>query len=193
MHMFQQYFTILFLAEVRGFIVHWSSLKIIVGNSGPVSQCWRTGCTAVGGVLSRFVEVLQCAPLCAERGLQLRDAYHPLLADPVPNSITVRIAHNGDRVKYVRKIHLPWTVGLNALMAQTVATCTAEAYQASPVGCSRLSGVQIMWWRKSYYLEEALSVLRVIEVVDDGAATLVIFDELYRGTNSEERSLRSVC
>ena len=32
-----------------------------------------------------------------------------------------------------------------------------------------------------------MSVLRVIEVVDDGAATLVIFDELYRGTNSEER------
>ena len=72
--------------------MHWSSLKIIVGQFRTCFSVLENWMHCSRWLLSRFVEVLQCAPLCARRGLQLRDAYHPLLADPVPNSITVRIA-----------------------------------------------------------------------------------------------------
>ena len=40
---------------------------------------------------------------------------------------------------------------------------------------------------KSYYLEEALGVRRVLDALNEEIVTLAIFDELFRGTNSEER------
>jgi len=40
---------------------------------------------------------------------------------------------------------------------------------------------------KSYYLEEALGVKRVVEAVDSNVTIFAIFDEMFRGTNSEER------
>ena len=190
MHMFQQYFTILFLAEVRGF---YRALEFIEDNRGAIQDLFLSvgELDALQSVASyraslKYYSVPRFVP---ERGLQLRDAYHPLLADPVPNSITVKdrgIMVTGSNMS--GKSTFLRTVGLNALMAQTVATCTAEAYQASPVRLlTSIGRSDNVVEGKSYYLEEALSVLRVIDVVDDGAATLVIFDELYRGTNSEER------
>lgn len=80
------------------------------------------------------------------------------------------------------------TVGLNVLLAQTIATCTSQSYQACPLRLlTSIGRSDNVVEGKSYYLEEALSVLRILEAINDRITTLVIFDELYRGTNSEER------
>ena len=80
------------------------------------------------------------------------------------------------------------TVGVNALLAQTIATCPARVYRGCPVQLKTSIGrADNVVEGKSYYLEEALSVLRIIKAVNNDWVTLAIFDELCRGTNSEER------
>lgn len=190
MHMFQQYFTILFLAEVRGF---YRALEFIDENRETVQSLFLSigDLDAMQSVASYRASLkYYCIPrFVPERGFTLRDAYHPLLSDPVPNSIVVEdlgIMVTGSNMS--GKSTFLRTIGLNALMAQTIGTCTAHSYQACPVRLlTSIGRSDNVVEGKSYYLEEALSVLRILDVVDDGIVTLVIFDELYRGTNSEER------
>lgn len=80
------------------------------------------------------------------------------------------------------------TVGLSALLAQTVYTVCAETYHARPMRLiTSIGRADNVVEGKSYYLEEALAVLRVLQVLDSRRHLMCIFDELYRGTNSEER------
>lgn len=188
--MFQQYFTILFLAEVRGFYralgfirYHRESLQALFEAVGELD--------ALQSVASyRSFLAYYCEPVfIKERRLVLEDAYHPLLGEPVPNSIAVAdrgIVITGSNMS--GKSTFLRTVGINALLAQTIATCTSKVYRACPVRLlTSIGRSDNVVEGKSYYLEEALSVLRILDAMSDETATLVIFDELYRGTNSEER------
>jgi hypothetical protein len=88
--MFQQYFTIFYLAEVRGF---YRALDFVVENQEALQQLFL----AVGEI-----DALQSAASYRDsldyyrqpefgkvRCLELQGAYHPLLAQPVPNSISI--------------------------------------------------------------------------------------------------------
>ena len=190
MHMFQQYFTIFFLAEVRGF---YRALEFIEDNREVLQDLFM----AVGEVdalqsVASYRDSLEyyCEPyFVRKRGLQLEEAYHPLLSDPIPNSIVAKergLLITGSNMS--GKSTFLRTMGLNVLMAQTIGTCTSKSYQACPVRLlTSIGRSDNVVEGKSYYLEEALSVLRILEVINDDTTTLVIFDELYRGTNSEER------
>ena len=192
MHMFQQYFAIFLLAEVRGF---YRALDFIKANRQALQDLFL----AVGEVdalqsVASYRTSLEyyCEPcFVQERCLELEDAYHPLIQDPVANSISVKdrgVMITGSNMS--GKSTFLRTVGLNVLLAQTIGTCTSKSYRACPVRLlSSIGRSDNVVEGKSYYLEEALSVLRVLDVTNDENATLVIFDELYRGTNSEERIL----
>ncbi|HHY14841.1 MAG TPA: hypothetical protein GX521_02070 [Firmicutes bacterium] len=80
------------------------------------------------------------------------------------------------------------TVGLNILLAQSIATCLAAEYEAVPVQLLTCIGrTDNVVEGKSYYLEEALSVKRILVSLEPQITTVAIFDEMFRGTNSEER------
>ena len=188
--MFQQYFTIFYLAEVRGF---YRALDFVVENQEALQQLFL----AVGEIdalqsAASYRDSLDyyCQPEFGKvRCLELQGAYHPLLAQPVPNSISIGqrgILITGSNMS--GKSTFLRTVGVNALLAQTIATCLAESYRGCPLRLiTSIGRADNVVEGKSYYLEEALGVLRVIEAISAETATLVIFDELYRGTNSEER------
>lgn len=190
MHLFQQYFTIFYLAEVRGF---YRALGFIQEHREALQDLFFT----VGEVdallsVASFRESLEyyCEPnFVRERSLKLEEAYHLLLTAPVPNTIEAKdqgLLITGSNMS--GKSTFLRTVGLNALMAQTIGTCTSRLYQACPVRLMTSIGrSDNVVEGKSYYLEEALSVLRILERINEEITTLVIFDELYRGTNSEER------
>jgi DNA mismatch repair ATPase MutS len=79
-------------------------------------------------------------------------------------------------------------VGINALFAQTILTCTARRYRATPlrivssmrVGDALLEG-------KSRYLAEAERLLVLVRLADAGRPSLCLIDELLSGTNTTER------
>lgn len=189
-HMFQQYFTIFFLAEVRGF---YRALDFIEANRSAIQELFLAlgEIDALQSVASYRVSLQEyCEPsFVTERCLELDEAYHPLLRDPVANSIKI-----GDKGIMITGSNMSGkstflrTVGLNVLMAQTIGTCTSRSYSACPMRLlSSIGRSDNVVEGKSYYMEEALSVLRILDAVDSETVTLVIFDELYRGTNSEER------
>lgn len=189
-HMFEQYVTIFYLAEVRGF---YRALDFIAQNR----EALQTLFLAVGeldalqSVASYRASLTYfCEPeFTAQRGLQLEGAYHPLLDESVPNSIGVSnrgILITGSNMS--GKSTLLRTVGVNVLLAQSIATCLAKSYRACPLRLvTSIGRADNLIEGKSYYLEEALSVLRILENVQERVTILAIFDELFRGTNSEER------
>jgi hypothetical protein len=185
-----QYSTIFFLREVRGF---FKALRFIAAHQ----QALQSLFLAVGDLDAlqaaasyRASLDYYCEPeFTKKKQLHLEGAYHPLLLEPVPNSITVQdqgILITGSNMS--GKSTFLRTVGVNALLAQTIATCPARVYRGCPVQLKTSIGrADNVVEGKSYYLEEALSVLRIIKAVNNDWVTLAIFDELYRGTNSEER------
>ena len=189
-YMFQQYFTIFYLAEVRGF---YRALDFIKENRKPLQQLFLAvgEIDALQSVASYRASLdYYCEPEFTQgRGLELKEAYHPLLAEPVPNSVQIGgrgILITGSNMS--GKSTFLRTVGVNVLLAQSIATCLARRYRGCPLRLlTSIGRADNIIEGKSYYLEEALSVLRVIEALSDRLTALVIFDELYRGTNSEER------
>lgn len=122
--------------------------------------------------------------------LALTDLRNPSLADAVPNSITL---HPGAGVLVTGsnmsgKSTFLRTVGVNAILAQTVNTSLARDY-AGPVcevrSCIGRSDDLIAG--KSYYLMEVESLLGLVRASESTQPHLFLLDELFRGTNAVER------
>lgn len=186
----QQYYTIFRLAEVRGF---YKALRFI----GEHKQELQSLFLAVGEIDAlqsvasyRISLAYYCEPeFVRESILRLEDAYHPLLTEPIANSIYVHnqgILITGSNMS--GKSTFLRTVGLNALFAQTITTCPAKKYTACPVLLlTSIGRADNVVEGKSYYLEEALGIKRVLDAVNEEATVLTIIDEMFRGTNFEER------
>ena len=121
---------------------------------------------------------------------RLDDLRHPLIEHAVPNSVILEagagLLVTGSNMS--GKTTLLRTVGVNAVLAQTIHTCLAREYGApefrvlSAIGRSDdlLSG-------KSYYIAEVESLLSLVRASQDSTPCLFLLDELFRGTNAVER------
>jgi len=115
---------------------------------------------------------------------------HPLVDNAVANSIALAPPHGvlvtGSNMS--GKSTFLRTVGVNAVLAQSINTCLAHAYEA-PVYQIRscIGRADDLIAGKSYYLVEVESVLSLVKASDETAPHLFIFDELFRGTNAVER------
>jgi DNA mismatch repair ATPase MutS len=134
----------------------------------------------------------QCRPQFKRSGNELcyKQMYHPLLEDPVPNSITV-----GERGILVTGSNMSGkttflkTVGVNQILAQTFNFCCAEGAQLC--FCKVTSSMRRnddLTEGKSFYMGE---VERVKKLIDAAGQTdinnLFLLDEIFRGTNTIER------
>jgi MutS domain V len=115
---------------------------------------------------------------------------HPLLPDAVPNSIAMCPPHGviitGSNMS--GKSTFLRTLGTSVVLAQTIHTCLADAYRAPRfVVRSCIGRTDDPASGKSYYLVEVESVLSLVHLARTSSAHLVLFDELFRGTNTIER------
>ena len=120
----------------------------------------------------------------------LTDLRHPLVDDAVPNSIELApprgVLITGSNMS--GKSTFLRTVGVNAVLAQTIDTCLARSYEAPHYRVRSCIGrSDDLVAGKSYYLVEVESVLALVEASESVEPTLFIFDELFRGTNAVER------
>ncbi len=131
--------------------------------------------------------------------LALKNAYHPLLSEPVKNSVRARrgVLLTGSNAS--GKSTFLKTVALNAIMAQTVNTCTAEAYEGDCFHVySSMALRDDIAGGESYYIVEIRSLKRILDCI--GNEPIICFvDEVLRGTNTVERIaastqiLKSLC
>ncbi len=137
-----------------------------------------------------------CQPRFTESGpfMEFDSAYHPLIDDPVPNSLSAMgggVLITGSNMSG-KTIFLK-TIGVNALLAQTVFTCLAGGYRARFFNIMTVIGRKDnVIEGKSYYLDEIQALLRLLRSEPISAAHLFLLDELFRGTNSAERIGASV-
>ena len=120
--------------------------------------------------------------------LKVEKLYHPLIDDPVANSIQMQrgVLITGSNAS--GKSTFLKTIAINTILAQTVHTCIAKHYCGSFMKVltsmalrDNLSGGE------SYYMVEIRSLKRILEECEKPEPVLCIVDEVLRGTNTIER------
>ncbi|MGY2134401.1 MutS-related protein [Hymenobacter sp. HD11105] len=126
----------------------------------------------------------------AAAGIQLQGGYHPLVPGCVPNDLTLAgpgVLLTGSNM--AGKTTFMRTLGVNALLAQTIATCPATAYRAP--FCRVLTSLSLadsLPTGKSYYLVEAETMRQLLLACEAAPGSyLLLLDELFKGTNTQER------
>jgi DNA mismatch repair ATPase MutS len=122
--------------------------------------------------------------------LQVRfeDIYHPLLENPVANSLHINkpVLITGSNAS--GKSTFLKTVALNTIFAQTINTCLAKKYSATYFAVYTSMAIRDnLKSGESYYIAEIKSLKRIIDSLNPHIPCLCIIDEVLRGTNTIER------
>jgi DNA mismatch repair ATPase MutS len=114
---------------------------------------------------------------------------HPLVEAAVPNSLLLE-----ERGLFITGSNMSGkstflkAVGVNVILAQALGTAFASRYEGPFLTVRTLIvGADSITEGKSYYLAEVLAALERLEAVREGERHLVLVDEPFRGTNTEER------
>ena len=119
----------------------------------------------------------------------IKEGFNPLIEKPVSNDayseggVLITGSNASGKSTYMRMI------AVNAILAQTIATCPAKEYRAShfriyssiAVNDSILKG-------ESYFMAEIKSLKRIVDAAGtEGRPVISFIDEILRGTNTSER------
>lgn len=137
-----------------------------------------------------------CVPELAESGtqggaalsLEMEQGYHPLLAQPVKNSVRAGrgVLLTGSNAS--GKSTFLKTVAVNAILAQTVHTCAAAGYRAPLYAVySSMALRDDIQSGESYYIVEIKALKRILDAAGGVKPVLCFVDEVLRGTNTVER------
>lgn len=125
--------------------------------------------------------------------LEIRGAVHPLLAGARPNDLA--LAGRGCVVtgpNMSGKSTLLRTLGVNAVLAQSLFTCAADHYESTFLLVrSSMCVADNLAAGKSLYLAEAERMLVLIRAAEGEHPVLCLVDELLAGTNGSDRAAAS--
>jgi len=127
------------------------------------------------------------------QNIVVEDLYHPLLNEPVSNSIEISedIVITGSNMS--GKSTFLRTIGINALFAQSICICLAKKYEADFYRLiTSISLNDTILESKSYFLMEAEAMKRMLSIKNDDYSTLILIDEIFKGTNPIERYAASI-
>ena len=191
---FWEYIKIYFLLDISGF---YSALGNIKEHLQELRKIFETV-----GYLDSLISVASfrlqyqhfCQPVFEEDNYSVEDIYNPLLEKPVSNSfpfdgknIMITGSNMAGKTTFLK------TLGVNAILAQTINMSMAKKYQAPFVKViSSIGRSDNLISGKSYYLAEVESILTLIQASESDIVHLFIMDEIFRGTNSVERLAASV-
>lgn len=169
------------LRVLRG---HLEDVDALIGTAGFLETA-----VSIGLFRQSIGEGEWCRPQFTNcREIVICEGYHPLLKNPVKNSITAQrgVLLTGSNAS--GKSTFLKTVALNAILAQAVNTCMAASYRAS-FFCiySSMALRDDMGSGESYYIVEIRALKRILDAAAQGQQVLCFVDEVLRGTNTVER------
>ncbi len=131
-----------------------------------------------------------CLPQFQEgKKLKIESGYHPLIENPVKNSIMTErgVLLTGSNAS--GKSTFLKTMAINVLLAQTIHTCLADSYSGGLYRImSSMALKDDLAGGDSYYIVEIKSLKRILNhSADNGRPVLCFVDEVLRGTNTVER------
>ena len=130
----------------------------------------------------------QASTVQAAAILKAEGICHPLVSEPVANSITADrpVLLTGSNAS--GKSTFLKTLAVNAILAQTVHTVLADAYEASYFRIlSSMALRDDLAKKESYYIVEIRSLKRIMDASEGQYPLLCFVDEVLRGTNTAER------
>ncbi len=181
----------LFLIEP---VLLFTTLKILENRKADISAVFHFVAEidlALSTLALREDSPYYCVPdiIASQKQLTVKDMYHPLLFGGVSNDIALNNksalltgSNMSGKTTFIR------TIGINAILGQTINTCFASSVSMPPVRV--YSSIRIsddLLSDKSYYFEEVLSLKQLLEQSRNGEYNLFLLDELFKGTNSVER------
>jgi len=120
--------------------------------------------------------------------LDIKEGYHPLIKNPVNNSINTNrsVLLTGSNAS--GKSTFLKMIAVNSILAQTIHTCLAQSYKAPYYRIySSLSLKDSIVHGDSYYMAEIKAIKRIVDATDNKVRVLCFVDEILRGTNTVER------
>jgi DNA mismatch repair ATPase MutS len=120
--------------------------------------------------------------------LNAKNIYHPLIHQPILNSLETKqsILITGSNAS--GKSTFLKTIGINAILAQTIYTVCAETYESSYYNVMSSMAIRDdIVKQESYYMAEIKSLKRIMDADNEQKTILCIIDEVLRGTNTIER------
>jgi len=123
------------------------------------------------------------------KGFEVSEVYHPMIAEPVTNSIDVtgNILLTGSNAS--GKSTFLKTIAINAILSQTINTSLSKHYKAPVFRIySSMALRDDLANQDSYYIVEIKSLKRIVDATfAQGRPVLAFIDEVLRGTNTVER------
>ena len=176
------------LRAVRGHLSEIDEMATLIG---------KIETAVVIGSYRSSLEGEYCVPAIrfekdADRHMVIEQFYHPLLSEPVKNSIDAErgVLLTGSNAS--GKSTFLRATALNAVLAQTIHTCLARRYEAPVFRVySSMSLKDDLAGGQSYYMVEIKSIKRILDEVkrakEEQCCVLCFVDEVLRGTNTVER------
>lgn len=181
-----------------------SALEATNDNLGTVEELYNTfgmieACMAVASF--RKMIIYSCIPEFKDiKCIETEDIYHPMIAEPVSNSICENrcVLITGSNAS--GKSTFLKTVAINSILAQTIYTCTAKRFKTNFYKTYTSMALRDdLMNQESYYIVEIKSIKRILDAVNEDTPVLCFVDEVLRGTNTVERIaastqiLKSLC
>lgn len=146
-------------------------------------------CLSVASLRSASNTTCQPEFVNRDKRMSITGAYHPLIENCIPNDLEVRdssILITGSNMS--GKTTFLRTVAQNAILAQTIYTCFAQAFKA-PITkvCTSIRMDDSLLDGKSYYLQEVSLMHSLIRAAESDDHHLFLLDEVFKGTNTVER------
>ena len=144
--------------------------------------------TALASMLQRLPG--HCVPVVgADAAIELVDAYHPLIEDPVRNSLylhgrsaLVTGSNMAGKTTFIK------VVGINIVLARTVGFCLATRASVPHSGVmASIRSDQSVEQGRSRYFSEIEAILAFLRAARAGSCRVFLIDEIFSGTNTVER------
>lgn len=123
-----------------------------------------------------------------EKRVEAQKLYHPLLKEPVPNSLDweknclVTGSNASGKSTFIK------AMAVNLILAQSIHTCAAEKLKMPRTDILTSMAVRDdITSGESYFIKEIRYLHRMLEHINDEKCTVCIIDEILRGTNTRER------
>ena len=129
-----------------------------------------------------------CPTFVQDKEMEMVEGYHPLIENPVCNSIKVdkSVLLTGSNAS--GKSTFLKTMAVNILMAQTIHTCMAKEFKLP--FCKLLTSMSLkdsLSMKESYYMAEIKAIKRILDAEASEDMIICMVDEVLRGTNTVER------
>jgi DNA mismatch repair ATPase MutS len=132
-----------------------------------------------------------CIPILSndkEKSMKVVDLYHPLLDNPITNSINIAngILITGSNAS--GKSTFIKSIAINAILSQTINTSITKEYQGNFYKIyTSMDLKDNIKTNESYYIVEIKAIKRILNQIEEKIPTLCCIDEVLRGTNTIER------